>query len=317
MNLFWSLLLSLAGLLVLTKAADMFVDGAVALSNRLGLSPVLIGAVVIGLGTSIPELLVSVLAAADGDVALGVGNVVGSNIANLSLVLGVAALLTPIAVSNSTLRREAPLSFAAVALFGYLLHDGLEILDAVLLLGALVVVVAIIIATTTRSGAETLHDLAGEDIAEVFHRPAHRIGLVTAIGLVGTVAGAQVLVTGALGVAEGVGLSEGFVGITLVAVGTSLPELVTAVQAARRNEHELIVGNVLGSNLFNSLAVGGAIALFAPGSIGDPGLTGSAVVMMVGVALLGWIVMWRGPGILRIEGLLLLAGYVATVWLLL
>jgi cation:H+ antiporter len=319
MSLLWSIFLVVLGLAVLTRSADAFVDGAVALSDRLHVSPVLIGAVVIGLGTSVPELLVSVLAAADGNAALGVGNVVGSNIANLSLVLGVAALIAPIVLGHGTIWREAPMSFAAVALFGLVLRDGLSVGDGIVLLAGLVVFGVLIVVTASRERAATgrptieLGDLDASGIVQLRHAPTHRIGLVTALGLGGTALGAQLLITGALRVADAAGLSEGFVGVSLVAVGTSLPELVTSVQAARRREHELIVGNVLGSNIFNSLAVGGAIALFGPGDIGDPGLTGFATAVMVGVSAVTWLMMWIGSRISRFEATLLLLGYVATM----
>jgi len=302
--------LAIVGLAILARAADMFVDGAVGISRKFGVSPVLIGAVVIGLGTSLPELLVSVLAAARGDASLGVGNVVGSNIANLSLVLGVAALLAPLAVNASVLRREAPLSFLAVGAFALALQNGLTRLDGVLLLVGLVVTIPIVVLATSRGR----NDALTEDVNEEFlpMRPG-RLAAVTLVGLVGTTLGAQLLVSGAIGLATEAGLSEGFVGVTLVAVGTSLPELVTAVHGARRHEDELIIGNLLGSNLFNSLLVGGAIALIAPGPINDLRLVTIGAAGMTAVALVAWLLMARGRRIVRGEASLLLAGYVAVV----
>ena len=300
---------ALVGLVVLAKAADMFVDGAVGLSVRWGVSPVLIGAVVIGLGTSVPELLVSVLAAARGDAALGIGNIVGSNVANLSLVLGVAALITPLAVDASVLRREAPMSFFAVGAFALALQNGLSRLEGVLLLLGLAAAIVVIVRS---AGSGTNAELVDE--VEEFAPPPSRRGIaVTLVGLVGTTLGAQLLVTGAVDLATEAGLSEGFVGVTLVAIGTSLPELVTAASAARRGEDELIIGNVLGSNLFNSLLVGGAIALIAPGQIDDLRLVTAGAIAMTVVALVAWLLMSRGRRITRSESALLLAGYVAVV----
>jgi cation:H+ antiporter len=315
MNLLWSVILSVVGLALLTYSADRFVDGAVALSKRLQVSAVLIGAVVIGLGTSVPEMLVSVLAAADDNAALGVGNIVGSNIANLSLVLGVSALVLPLAVSRGTIWREAPLSFAAVALFGYLLHDGLTLVDAAVLLVALAAAMTAIV-VSAREDVSHHPELAEHEIPPLHHAPTHRIGLVTFLGLVGTAVGAQMLIRGALGLADAAGLSEGFVGVSLVAVGTSLPELVTGIQAARQREHDLVIGNVLGSNIFNSLAVGGAIALFSPGDIGDPKLTGIGTVMMIAISAGTWLLMWIGHRIVRIEALLLVVAFGVTMALL-
>lgn len=302
--------LTVVGLVILVRAADVFVDGAAGLSRRYGVSPVIVGAVVIGLGTSVPELLVSVIAAANGDASLGVGNVVGSNIANLSLVLAVAALVVPIAVRSSIVRREAPISFLAVAAFALALQGGLTRLDGVLLLLALAVVLVVTVRSATRTGNEELAEEVEHALAEI---PARRVTMLTVVGLLGTALGAQLLVDGSVGLATELGLSEGFVGLTLVAVGTSLPELVTAVQAARRGEDELIVGNVLGSNVFNSLLVGGAIALVGPGPIDDTRLVTYGAVTMVAVAGLGWMVMGRKGIIARPEAALLLVGYVVAV----
>jgi cation:H+ antiporter len=301
---------TVVGLAILVRAADVFVDGAAGLSRRFGLSPVIVGAVVIGLGTSVPELLVSVIAAANGDASLGVGNVIGSNIANLSLVLAVAALVVPMEVHSSIVRREAPISFLAVAAFALALQGGLSRVDGVLLLLALVVVMIVTVRSAGRSGNEELAEEVEQVLAEI---PARRVVALTVVGLLGTALGAQLLVDGAVGLATELGLSEGFVGLTLVAVGTSLPELVTAVQAARRGEDELIVGNVLGSNVFNSLLVGGAIALVGPGPIDDARLVTYGAATMVAVAGLGWAVMGRKGNIARPEAALLLVGYVVAV----
>jgi cation:H+ antiporter len=181
-----NLALAVVGLVVLTRAADMFVDGAVGLSRRFGVSSVLIGAVVIGLGTSLPELLVSVLAAADGDAALGVGNIVGSNVANLTLVLGAAALITPLAAKASVLRREAPISVLAVVGFALALQNGLTRSEGVLLLLALVVVIVIAVRISSESGNLPL---AVEVDREFTPAPSRRIVLLTVIGLVGTAVG--------------------------------------------------------------------------------------------------------------------------------
>lgn len=313
MGIVGQLLIAMVGLVVLARAADWFVDGAVGLAHQLGVSPVVIGAVVIGLGTSLPELLVSVLAAAGGDTELGVGSVVGSNSANLSLVLGVAALLTTIRVDSSLLRREAPLSFAAVAAFAIALQGGLTRVEGVLLLAGLVGALVVIVRSPTGvSDVELVEELTDE-ISRV---PTRRLGGVTLVGLVGTALGAQLLVTGATGVAGELGLSGGLVGVTLVAIGTSLPELVTAAQAARRGEDELIVGNVLGSNVFNSLLVGGAIALVGPGVVDDARLVTWGAATMTAIAGSAWLLMARRRHIARAEAVVLLAGYALVVVLI-
>lgn len=304
------------GIALLTVAADQLVVGAARLAVVLRVSPVVIGAVLIGFGTSAPELVVSGAAARQGDLDLGVGNIIGSNLANLTLVLGVAALVVRMNVSSSTLRREAPLSTLAVVLFAVVVQGGLTRWDGVLLGVALVAVLGVILAGA-RAGAEG--ELVGEVREYVDGDSPVRAStetLRTVAGLVGTVAGAQLLVTGATGIADELSLSEGFIGLTLVAIGTSLPELVTAVAAARRGEDELVVGNLLGSNIFNSLAVGSAVALIGPGRLADPELTGLAVGVMVGVAIAAWAFMASGREVVRWEAALLLATWVVTLSIL-
>lgn len=299
------------GLAILTVAADQFVVGAARVAGALRLSPVLIGAVVIGFGTSAPEIVVSGLAAAQGSVDLGVGNVVGSNVANLTLVLGTAALVGPIAVRGSVLRREAPLSLLAVALFAVLVRDGLSVVDGIVLLAVLVVSLAVIVQTSRHDGDEL-----GAEVEELLDgRPPRlsREGVRTGIGLVLTVVAAQVLVVSATRIAGLLGLSEGFVGLTIVAIGTSLPELATAIQAARRGQTDLILGNLLGSNLFNSGAVGPVIAFLAPAAVLDATVVGTAGIIMVAVAALATWFMVTGRRVVRWEGAVLLVGYLAVL----
>jgi cation:H+ antiporter len=232
------------GLALLTKSADEFVVGAARLSALFKVSPIVIGAVVIGFGTSAPELFVSALAAGQGDVDLGVGNIIGSNIANLSLVLGVAAVMVPFSLSSKVIRQEAPLAVVAATLFTLVLFGGLSVVEGLVLLLVLVLMLAYIM-RDARVTAD--FELVGEVKEFVGDEPvgATRESVRTGLGLVGTLAGAQALVWGATRIATEAGLSEGFIGLTLVAVGTSLPELVTTIQAARRHEDELIVGNLL------------------------------------------------------------------------
>jgi cation:H+ antiporter len=300
-----------AGVVLLAYASDQFVIGAARAATLLRLSPVVIGAVVIGFGTSAPELLVSTLAAGQGTLDVAVGNVIGSNIANLSLVLGAAALFTPIAVGATVLRREAPLAFASVALFALLVQGGLGLLEGAILIVALAGCVWLIL----RSARDDDPTLTGE--VEDFLTPGlpspRRETIRIVAGLAGTLAGAQLLVWSATTIATELGLAEGFVGLTVVAIGTSLPELATAVQAARKAETGLIVGNLLGSNLFNSTMVAGAAALVGPGLPLDPTLTGLATILMVAVAAIATATMATGRRVLRWEGALMLVGYVAVL----
>jgi cation:H+ antiporter len=299
------------GLVLLTTASDQFVVGAARLAQTLRLSPILIGAVVIGFGTSAPEMLVSGLAGAQGSLDIGVGNIIGSNVANLSLVLGVAALVTPIVVRSPVLKREAPIALGATLVFAVVVQGGLAGGEAAILAVVLVVGLGIIIAGA-RAGDEALTAEVAEFLTDVPPSP-RRETVRTLLGLVVTLGSAQILVVSATTIARELGLAEGFVGLTIVAIGTSLPELATAVQAARKDETDLIVGNLLGSNLFNAGAVGAVAGITGPGALADPSLTGFAVWLMVGIAVLATIFMITGKRVARIEGVVLLAIYAVAV----
>ena len=293
---------------VLAAAADQFVIGAARIAVITRVSPVVVGAVVIGFGTSSPELAVSGIAAWEGETDIAVGNLVGSNVANITLVVAVAALVTPLAVSAATLRREAPISVLAVATFALLVQGTLTRVDGIIMLFAL----AAALAAIARGGRADAADSVPPDVG---HRP-HREALRVLVALALTLISAHVIVSAAEDIAEELGLAQGFIGVTLVAVGTTLPELVTAVQASRRGQGSLIVGNVLGSNVFNSLAVGGVIALVGPGRVADPTLTGVGAAAMVAVAAIGWLLMRTGRTVTRGEGALLLAAYGGLLLLL-
>lgn len=300
----------LTGLALLAWAADQLVLGASRLAIALRVSAVLIGALVIGVGTSAPEILISALAAAEGSVSIAAGNIVGSNIANVALVIGVAALIAPLRVSSHALRRQAPLSAFAVIAFAIALQGGLTLLSGVLLLLAVPLVLGWIIRSADRERAAAEAEAQAVKTSETSLR---REVIRTVLALLGLAAGAQLVVTGAEQITLEAGLDEGFVGLTLVAVGTSLPELVTAIQAARRRQPDLIVGNVLGSNVFNSLLAGGLIAVIAPGRLADPALTGLAAIAMVATALVTWLFLATDRRLTRREGTLLLAGYLALL----
>jgi len=308
------------GLALLTVAADQFVVGATRIAARLRVSTVVIGAVVIGFGTSAPELVVSVLAGLQGSLDLAVGNIVGSNVANLTLVLGIAALISPVAVSSPVLRREAPMSLVMVLLLGLLLQSGtLTRLDGLLLFAGLVVALSITLLSARRSSGVAA--LPTADTMQEFLQAGGRLSLPhestrTLLGLLGTLGAAQLLVVSASTVARELGLSEAFIGLTVVAVGTSLPELATAVQAARRHETDLLIGNLLGSNLFNSGAVAAAAAFSGSGQPLGASITGMGTALMVGVAVLATVFMVTGRQVHRFEGLVLLTLYVGTVPLL-
>ena len=303
------------GLVVLTKAADEFVAGAARLSAALNVPPVIIGAVVVGFGTSAPEMVVSAIASTQGKIDIAVGNIIGSNVANLTLVLGVATLITAMTVDSAILRREAPLSTAAVVLFAVLVQGGLQRWEGVVLLVALVGALALLF-FGPRGGSEELAAEVDEFLDDDEGISTRREVVRTLLGLVAVVAAAQLTVWGATEIADALGLGEGFIGLTLVAVGTSLPELVTAIAAARRHEEELVVGNLLGSNLFNSLAVGAVVGLVGTGGLDDAKLAGIGTVAMVTVAAAAWLFMSSGRRVTRGEAVALLGGYAVVVPLL-
>lgn len=303
------------GLVVLAVSADRFVAAAARLSVALRISPVVIGAVVIGFGTSAPELVVSVLAAVQGSLDIAVGNIIGSNVANLTLVLGIAALIAPIAVSSPTLRREAPMATGAVVLYAGLLlwGDGLGDVEGAVLAVATVAATVVMI----RGGRDRDDVLGAQTAAFVDHGAdaisVRRQALWCVVGLLGTVLGAQAVVWGARELAAFVGLGEGFVGFTLVAVGTSLPELVTSIQAARRDEPDLIVGNLLGSNMLNSLLVGGFTGILGADVLAEPGLAGVPNAAMVVIALVAGVMMLTRRHVDRWEGAVLLIAYLGLL----
>ena len=299
------------GVVVLARAADVFVGGASALSTRFGISPVVVGAVVIGFGTSAPELLVSGIAAAEGAADVGIGNIIGANVGNMTLVLGIAGLVgAGIAVTSSTIRREVPLSIGATVLFGWFLQGGLTRLEGVILLLALVAALALVILGGRRDAADPVLAQAADAAPRQLTGTARRDAVLTVVGLVGVVLGAQALVWGAERAADALGLSGGFVGMTIVAVGTSMPEIVTSAKAAARGSSDLLIGNLLGSNMFNALAVGGVVALLAPGPLDAPNLTQTGVLAMIGSSLLALAFMLTRRSVTRLEAALLVVFYV-------
>jgi cation:H+ antiporter len=291
---------------LLTFAADRFVDAAIKLATIWGLSPILIGAVVVGMGTSMPELLVSLTGGLES-FDLAVGNITGSNIANLSLVLGVAAIISPIAGSKRVVPRQGILSLLAMAIFAVLLAlgNGLSRTDGVVLLAAMALAMWKLFAYEKGESISS-----GPEVGNG-HRSTPVV-LHATLWLIVMSVGARTLIFGATELAELLGLAEGYVGETIVAIGTSLPELAAAIAAARKKAHDLILGNLLGSNIFNSLLVGGALALVAPGTLSIAPTR--PMIFMLGTGVLGGIFAFRNT-LSKIEGAVLLAvfaGFLAT-----
>ncbi|MBS8269239.1 calcium/sodium antiporter [Halomonas litopenaei] len=308
----------LGGLVVLVWSAERFVEGAAATAARLGLSPLLVGMLVIGFGTSAPELTVSALSAAQGNPGLALGNAYGSNIANIGLILGLVALISPLSVHSSVIRRELPVLGAATLVSALMMWGGLisRLEGALLLLALLVFMVASVIQSRREEAAARADALATDTVQEL---DAHPMSLgkgifLTVLGLALLVVSSRLLVWGAVDIAQGLGVSDVIIGLTVVAIGTSLPELASSISALRRKEHDLVLGNVVGSNLFNTLGVVGLAAVIAPIEAGREVLMRdwslmTAMTLMMAVFALGW--KGRAGRINRFEGGVLVAVYLA------
>lgn len=303
--MFLSLTNVAVGLCLLGIAAEVLVKGASSLSRRFGLSPLVIGLTIVSIGTSLPELVVSVEAAVTGSGGLALGNVIGSNIANIGLILGIAALIAPIAVQAQVVRMDAPLLVAVSVGFIGLIWDGrLSRGDGVLLTVGILAYVFY----TVRMAQRASLDLQ-EEANEVLPSP-HSVfvdGGLVVIGIVGLVGGAHLLVTGAITVAAALGVSPVVIGLSVVAVGTSLPELATSVVAAWRGQGDIAVGNALGSSIFNLLGILGVTVLIHPLSTASLGWTELGV--MVGLAVIVVPFLRSAYTLSRMEGSALLLSY--------
>ena len=316
----WMELLALtAGFALLTWSADRFVAGASALAYNLNISPLVIGLTIVSLGTSAPEILVSTVASLQGNGGLAIGNALGSNITNIALVLGITALIVPLNIHSRIVRRELPVLIGVMGLALLLLLDGtLGRLDGLILLGSMV----LMLAWMTRVGIreKTLHDPVSVEFAEEIptDMSMRTAGLWTAVGALLLLASSKMLVWGAVSVAHNMGVSDLVIGLTIVALGTSLPELAACVASALKSEPDIAIGNIVGSNIFNLLAVLAIPGLINPIVVADEVLTRDYPVMAC--LTLAFLVMaygFRGPGrITRFEGALLVLAFVAYQTLL-
>ncbi|MEX0449406.1 calcium/sodium antiporter [Spiribacter sp. 221] len=308
------LIILAVGFAALAWSADFFVEGASALARHLGVSSLLIGLTVVGIGTSLPEMLVSAIAALDGTPGMALGNALGSNVANVGLILGTTALVTPLAMHSGILRREFPLLMVVVAFTAILLADAaLSRLDGVLLLGGLVAVLAWMARQARRPAGES--DVMAREIAAALPEdmPVGRAMLRVALGLIVLLVSSRILVWAAVALASQLGVSDLVIGLTIVAVGTSLPELAAGIASVRRGEDELAVGNIVGSNIFNLLAVLGIAGVIAPFAVNGVSLArdyGIMTLFMLAIAVIGFFVGKSGR-LGRLEGGILLSGFIA------
>ncbi len=306
------LLSVLFGLVMIVWSADRFVDGSASTARYLGMPPLLIGMIVVGFGTSAPEIAVSALASYQGNPGMGLGNAYGSNIANIALVLGLTAMIHPVTVHSRILRKELPILTAVTALAAFQVWDGwLTLYDALVLLTVFMGLIVWTILEGLQHPADALASEAEQEL-QTREMPLDRALFWLVVGLFLLVASSRLLVWGAVEIAQGLGVSDLVIGLTVVAVGTSLPELASAVIATRKGEHDIALGNVLGSNLFNTLAVAGIAVAIQPTAV-PPEVFSRDMFVMGGLTLSLFALCYgfQGPGrVNRFEGAALLTVYI-------
>jgi cation:H+ antiporter len=305
----------IAGFVILVWSADKFVEGAASTAKHLGMPSLLIGILIVGFGTSAPEMVVSAIAAMEGNPALALGNALGSNIVNIALILGVTAIVAPITVNSKIVKKEIPLLLLIVLASGYLLLDNsLTLVEGIVLISGFFTLIAWSIVSAFRGRGDTLEAEMDSELIE--HEMTLKVGIIwLVIGLLLLIASSRLLVWGAVGVAHEFGVSDLIIGLTIVALGTSLPELAASVIAVRKGEHDIAIGNVVGSNMFNILAVIGIATIIAPmNGIPVEVLNRDWIVMLaLTIALLVMAYGFRSKEgkITRVEGTILIICYIA------
>ncbi|EKE71587.1 calcium/sodium antiporter [Oceanibaculum indicum] len=308
-----------AGLLLLFLGGEGLVRGSVAIATRLGISKLVVGMVIVGFGTSAPELVVSLQAALAGSPDIALGNVVGSNIANILLILGIAALLSPLGNSDGGIRREAlVMLLAATALVAALWYGEITRLIGFALLAGLALHLALAFLKERKSREDiaegTAYEHEADEVSDVpLKLPIAIIATLAGLGLL--VAGAELMVEGATAIARDFGVSEAVIGLTIVAVGTSLPELATAIVAAIRRHSDVVLANIVGSNIFNVLAILGITATIAPIGVSERFLLIDGPIMLA-ITLLAFLVLLRARTVGRVIGsgfLMLYIGYIGML----
>lgn len=306
----------IVGLVILVWSADRFVLGAAATARFMGISPLVIGLTIVSLGTSAPEMFVSTMAALEGSGGLAVGNAIGSNIANIALVLGVTALVAAIPIQKKLVKKEIPLLLLVTIIAGLVLSDlALDLFDAIILGITLVVAVYLLFQQTSSSGEAVIDE---DDQAEIDSMPAKNAIFWLILGLAALMISSKMLVWGASTIAVAFGISDLVIGLTIVAIGTSLPELAASVTSALRGHHDIAIGNIIGSNIFNLLAVLPIPGLIAPLVIDSEVMTRDYFMMLgLTLALIVIIAMSYRKGVIpRFTGWILIASYAAYMTLL-
>ncbi len=309
-NILLSVMAIIIGFGLLVWGAERFVHGAAAIAKNFGVPPLIIGLTVVGIGTSAPEILISMVAAYEGNPALAVGNALGSNITNIALVLGITALVMPLTVKSETLRREYPIMFTVMLLALALVMDGhLGQIDGLILISGLFVMLYWMIQTAKKQKRDPMEKEFEQEIPKITTQKAF---LWFFIGLVLLIISSRGLVWGSVNIAKAAGISDLVIGLTIVAIGTSLPELAASIMSALKKEHDIAIGNIIGSNMFNMLVVFGIPGLMSPHIIDSAILSRDFPFMIVlSIALFIMAYGFKGEGrINRFEGSLLLGGYV-------
>jgi len=318
MNIIWACLLLVGGLIILWKCAGLLVSGAVGLARRLGVSPLVVGLTVVAMGTSAPELAASIAAALRNAGDIAIGNVYGSNIANLALVGGLCAIIRPITVQMRTLRREMPVMLAVALLLWPVLHNlYLSRPEALVLLGVFIALILLTVYLARKEATGSSSDKRNTQACPEHSRrdsirDTKKNVLFIVIGLAGLALSADLAVRGAIVIGERIGLSQAVIGLTIIAVGTSLPELATSLVASIRGQHDISIGNLVGSNIFNTLLVVGTAGLVRPFSIGDR-LIGLDYYIMLIVSVVFLVMAAIGRRISRANGIILFLGYFAYI----
>lgn len=300
-----NILLFAVGLVMLIKGGDWFVDGAAGIAARFGIPQLIIGLTIVAMGTSAPEAAVSISAALKGSADITIGNILGSNILNVLIILGLSAVITPLAVAKSTVKIEIPFMIAITAL---LLAQGIDgnisLTDGIVLWAAFIAYLTYLFICAKKNPEQ-----AGDDEQDNKPRKVWQLLLLTVIGLALIIAGSNFAVDGATAIARILGLSERFIGLTIVALGTSLPELFTSVSAARKGNADIAIGNIVGSNIFNILFVVGTSALIIPVPFAAGFIFDTAAAIFASVLLL--VCCLRNHKLNRFSGVLMLACYAA------
>jgi cation:H+ antiporter len=306
----------LVGLVILVWSADRFVHGAAATARFMGISPLVIGLTIVSLGTSAPEMFVSTMAALDGAGGLAVGNAIGSNIANIALVLGITALVAAIPIQKKLIKKEIPILLLVTIIAGLVLADlKLDLFDALILIIALIVAVYLLFQQSSESGEAIIDE---DEQAEIDAMPKKNAIFWLVAGLIALMVSSKMLVWGATSIAHAFGISDLIIGLTIVAIGTSLPELAASVASALKGHHDIAIGNIIGSNIFNLLAVLPIPGLIAPLVIDSAVIERDYMTMLgltIGLVLIIALSYRRGT-IPRFTGIILLAAYVAYMGLL-